>query len=494
MYIPASDVVVVNPGVVGSGGNPLALNGLILTKNSLLPTKSVQSFAGAAAVSAFFGPASPEYALSQIYSLGYDNSTIKPGALLFAPYVDVARAAWLQSDSLAAVSLTQLKAIAPGTLTLTVNGSVKTSATINLSGATSFSNAAALIQAGFTAPNNPTCVWNAVNSTFTLTSPTTGDTSTITFASGSLADALMFTAAAGALLSQGQAVDTPASAMNAIKAASQNWVDFMTLWEPTITEKGQFADWSNAQNQRFMYVVWDTDPQAIVQNSAACFGAVAKTAAYDGVMCVYNSKELAAFVLSCVGSIDFTRANGRITAAFKSQSGFTPTVTDQQIAANLLANGYSFYGAYATANRQFNFLFDGNLPGKWKWLDTFINQVYLNSQFQLALLSLLNSVGSIPYNEDGYSLVRAAMTDPIDSALSFGSIRQGVTLSAPEKAQINQAAGRDVSPILEQRGYYLQVLDPGQQVRVIRGTPVINFWYTDGGAVQKINVASIDVL
>ena len=494
MSIPASDIVVVNPGVVSSGGNPLALNGVILSKNTLLPTMGVRSFASSTAVSSFFGPASAEYAISQIYFLGFDDSTIKPGALLFAPYVDVARAAWLQSGSLAAMSLTQLKAIAPGTLTVTVDGVSKTSSSINLSGATSFTNAATLIQAGFTAPSNPTCTWNAVNSTFTLTSPTTGNSSTITFATGTLSDALMFTSATGAILSQGDAVDTPATAMNSVKAASQNWVDFMTLWEPTITEKGLFADWVNAQNQRFAYVQWDTDAQAIVQGSTTCFGAVAKTLAYDGVMSVYNTKELAAFVLGTVASIDFSQTNGRITAAFKSQSGFTPTVTDQQIAANLLANGYSFYGSYATANQQFNFLYDGNLPGKWKWLDTFVNQVYMNSQFQLALLNLLKSVKSIPYNEDGYSLIRAAMIDPITSAINFGSIRTGVTLSQTQKAQVNQAAGRDVASTLEQQGYYLQVIDPGAQVRGNRGTPVINFWYTDGGAVQKITVASIDVM
>ena len=67
-------------------------------------------------------------------------------------------------------------------------------------------------------------------------------------------------------------------------------------------------------------------------------------------------------------------------------------------------------------------------------------------------------------------------------------------MSASQKAQVNQAAGLDVSTIIEQQGYYLQILDPGAQVRGNRGTPVINFWYTDGGAVQKINVASIDIM
>jgi len=492
MTIPASDIVVVNPGVVGSGGNPLALNGVILSKSAYLPTKAVQTFASADAVSAFFGPASAEYALAQVYFLGFDNSTVKPGTLIFAPFVDTARAAWLQSGSLAGMTLTQLQALS-GSLTVTFGGTAKTAAAINLSTATSFSNAAALIQAGFTTPNF-TVAWDAVKSVFIFTSSTTGAASTIIEPTGTLAAGLKITSATGLIMSQGADVDTPATCMDMVKSKTQNWVDFMTIWEPVTADKTSFAVWTNAQNQRFAYIVWDTDAQAIVNGSTTNFGYLAKTAAYDGVVPVYNTKELAAFTLGAVASIDFSRTNGRITAAFKSQSGFTATVTDQQIAANLLANGYSFYGAYATANDNFNFLYNGQMTGKWKWLDTFVDQVYLNAQFQLALLSLLTSVKSIPYNESGYSLIRAAMIDPISRALNFGSIRTGITMSASQKAQVNQAAGLDVSAIIEQQGYYLQILDPSAQVRGNRGTPVINFWYTDGGAVQKITVASIDIM
>lgn len=493
MTIPASNIVTVNPGVIGTGGSPLALNGVILTKNAALPSSGVRSFSSPGGVSAFFGPASAEYEISKTYFLGFDNSTIKPGTLFFAPYTDVARAAWLNSGSMAGVSLAELKALS-GVLTVTVDGTVKTSTSISLTAATTFSNAATIISAGFTGAGAPVCTWNAVSSTFTLTSPTTGPLSSMSFASGTLSTGLMLTSAKGAVLSQGASISTPGAAMDSVKAATQNWVDFITMWEPVTADKELFAEWSNAQNQRYMYVAWDTDAQAIVQGSTTSFGYIAKGLAYDGVMVVYNTVELAAFVLGTVASIDFSRTNGRITAAFKSQSGFVPTVTDEQIGNNLLENGYSFYGAYATANDQFNFLYDGQITGKWKWLDTYVNQVQLNSQLQLALLSLLTSVKSIPYNESGYSLIRAAMIDPIQSAINFGSIRNGVVLSESQKAQINQAAGRDVSTILSQQGYYLQILDPGAQVRGNRGTPVINFWYTDGGAVQKITVASIDVM
>ncbi len=506
MTIPASDIVQVNPGVVTSGGNPLSLNGVIVTTNTLLPTSSVIPFASADAVSAYFGPASAEYAVSQKYFLGYDISTTKPGKLFFAPYVASDRAAYLRSGSLAGVTLTQLQGYS-GTLIVTLDGVVKTSSTINLSGATSFSNAATLIQSGFT--GGPNVTWNSVLSTFVLTSTTTSASSTITYATGTLATNLKLTSATAAILSQGADADTPTTAMDSVKNITQNWCDFTTMFEPDLTDKEEFAVWTNAQNQRYMYVAWDTDGQAVVPNSTSCFGAIVKAAAYDGVVCVSGDSvaavaqgftlaqvtlNLAVFVLGSVASINFAQTNGRITTAFKTQAGLAVTVDTQTSAQTLVANGYSFYGTYATANDGFVFFYNGQMAGKWKWIDPFVDQVYLNSQFQLALMNLLVSIPSIPYNAAGYSLIRAAMGDPIAEALNFGSIRSGVTLSNSQKAQVNSAAGLDISAPLQTQGYYLQVLDPGAIVRGNRGTPIVNFWYTDGGAVQYISVASIDVM
>lgn len=492
MTIPASEIVAVNPAVSGSGGSPLTLAAVILTQNDLLPSDGVVGFGNNTAVKNYFGAASQEYELAQIYFLGSDNSTIKPGLLWFAPYNEVDRAAFLRSGSLAAIDLTTLQSYT-GILTLSIDGTPFTSGSISLAAATSFSNAATLIEGGFVG-GTLTVAWSAVNSTFVISSPTTGVTSTITFCTGSLSDDLNLTQATGAILSQGADADTPETAMDRVVAATQNWVDFTTTWEPDLDTKLEFAVWTNAQNQRYMYVAWDTDVQAITNGSLLSFGAVVNGLEYNGVVAVYNTVELGVFVLGAVACIDFSRTNGRITLAFKSQSGFVPTVTDAQIADNLLENGYSFYGSYATANDQFNFFYNGQMAGNWQWIDPFVNQVYINSQLQLALISLLTNIGSIPYNQGGYSLIRAAMTDPITQALNFGSIRVGVTLSEQQKALVNAAAGLDVSGLIENQGYYLQILDPGTQIRGERGTPVINFWYTDGGAVQKITVASIDIM
>jgi hypothetical protein len=507
MTIPASRIVKVNPAVISAGGNSLAMNGLFLTENTAMPTASVFNFASAQAVANFFGPNSAEAAQAAIYFAGYTNSTVKPGGMLFAPFNLAARAAFLQSGSLAGFTLAQLQALT-GVLTITVDGTPETSATINLSAASSFTNAAALILAGFTSPLF-SVAWNAVACAFVFTSTLTGATATISFASGTLAASLNLTSATGAFLSQGAAADTPATAMANAIGASQNWASFTTLWEPILTDKEAFAVWSNGQNERYLYVAWDSDPNASVQGNTTCFGAVAKATAYNGVAAVSGDPalavatgttlgalalNLATFVLGAVASINFAGVNGRTTLAFLSSGSISPTCASDQIAQNLLANGYSFYGSYATANQGFTFLYSGQMFGVWKWMNSFVQQVYLNSQFQLALMTLLTQIGSVSYTPSGFGLIRNALQDPINAALSFGTIRAGVTLSAAQIAQVNQASGVNAASVIQTQGSFLQILDPGAQARANRQTPIINFWYADGDDVQQITMASTDIL
>lgn len=485
--IPADNIVKVNPAVISAGGNPLSLNGVLITKNSNLPVGDPQSFVSPEAVKTALGANAPEIALAEIYFAGYDNSTVKPGTLWLIRYDDSPSQSTIFGGSLSGMTLEQLQALSG---TLIING--HTSSTINFAAVTNFTEAAEEIVDGFFEIwGDVDCVWNATLSRFEFSN---GTDPTITYATGTLATGIKFTEATGAELQNAGEADTPSSVMDRLYSKTQNWVSFTTTWEPDLANKELFAEWVNGKDKRFVYVPWDTDPEAIVNGSTSNFGYIAKQAAWDAVCPVYNTVELAVFVLGTGASIDFLRTNARITAAFKHQSGLQTTVTDEQIAQNLLDNGYSFYGIYATSNDDFSFLYNGQISGQWLWLDSFLNQVYLNSQFQLTMMVLLTGIPSIPYNQDGYNLIRAGMLDPINQFKNFGGLRAGVVLSESQKAQVNSAAGLDVASDIELQGWYLQILDPGAQARAQRGSPIINFWYTDGGAVQKITIASINIL
>lgn len=508
MTIPASYFVNATPGVLAAGGNSLVLSGLFLTENLAMPTGTVLSFPSPAAVGAFFGLGSAEYLQSLIYFPGYTNSTVKPAAMLFAPFNVAARAGYLQSGSLAALSLTALQALT-GTLTITFAGTPETSATINLSAATSYTNAASLIQAGFTSPAFGV-TWSSTANAFLFTSTATGATETVAYATGTLAASLNLTQANGALLSQGAAIDTPASAMTNAYAVNQNFATVVTLFEPAIAVKEAFAAWFNAENDSLLYLAWDSDVNASVQGSTESFGYVAQQAQYSSVACFSGDPALAAsagttlgalalnlatFVSGAIASINFNQTNGRTTLAYLSSSAIQPTCANLTTAINLKANGYNYYGSVATANQSFIFLFPGLMAGSpFLSIVRYINQIWMNSQFQLGLMTYATQAGSISYTPAGYDAIRNVLITPITAAGTFGAIRANVVLSAAQVSLVNQAAGVNAAAPIQQFGYYLQILDPGATARANGQTPIINFWYTDGGDVLQISLASIDIL
>lgn len=495
MTIPASDIVAVNPSVIGAGGTALALNGVLLTQNTAVPIGSVQQFTTASAVGSFFGLTSQEYQWAATYFQGENNATITPAVLYFVQYPEVAVAAYLRSASLAAMTLAQLQALT-GTLILTVNGTPFTSGTINLSGATSFSNAATIIQAAFTTPNF-TVTYDSVRQALLFTSNTTGTGSTITFATGTLSASLFLTQATGAVTSQGAAPASPTTFMASVTAATLNWATFSTIWHASTVEIQGFSQWNSTQNNRFMYVPWDNNAAALTVPDTTSALAVCIANNYAGTMGLYCDPTAdangyaAAMSMGIAASFDFNRINARQTMDFKYTSGVPVSVTSQTNASNLRTNGYNFVGQWANATQTFTGLNPGQITGAYKFSDEYLNQIYLNAQLQGALLNLLFSVPSIPYNSAGQAMISAACQDPINQAIRYGSIVAGVTLSALQIAEVNAAAGMQIDNILSTRGWYLQVGTPTAQVRAARGTPPITLWYMDGGAVQSITVASV---
>lgn len=336
---------------------------------------------------------------------------------------------------------------------------------------------------------------------FVINSPTTGAASTIAFATGTLAAGLKLQAAQGATLSAGAAAQTPAGMMLAVTNVTQNWATFMTVNEMTTDVMMDFAQWVQGTNDRYAYVGWYSDVTPLAGPAPASFPGLVSAADMSGVIPIYEPADdngngrKAALICGIAGSIDFDQPNSRLTFAYRGQGGLVADITDATQALNLQANGSNFYGAYATANDRFINLQRGVMPGPWNFIDPYINQIWLNSELQLALMLLLTNARSVPYNSQGYNMIRSAMLDPVQRALLNGVIRPGVTLSNSQRASINA----DVAPlsgvpeIIQTLGYYIQILDASPAVRAVRGSPPIRFWYTDGGSIQNIELASINV-
>lgn len=487
--IPASQIVSVNPSVLSSGGSPLALNAVFLSKNANIPTGQAILFATAESVGEHFGFSSDEYKAAQIYFKGFDGSNKKPGRLYFYALNSVAEAGYLLGASVKTTSLAELKKI-KGSLNVTIDGTEKKAPAVDLKDATSFSDAAQKLGTALGA----TVEFEEQLQAFKVVSGATGKESTVSFATGDIADKLGLIESAGARVSKGTGAESVDEMMAGLTAATLNFATFTTIEEPAIEDKLALAKWSNLQNERFLYVGWGKEAAALQAGNTTSFGAKLKESQYSGATAVYGGLDKAAFLCGAIASIDFSEREGRITVAFKGQSGLEVDVNDATEAQNLKDNGYNFYGAWATANDRFLFMYPGQMTGKWKWLDNYVNQIRLNSQLQLALMTMLTSAKSVPYNAVGRALHRAACQDAIDEALNFGSIRAGVDLSEQQRAIINNEAGVDAATQIEARGYYLYVGKATAQTRGNRESMPIKLWYTDGGSVHSVNMGSINIL
>lgn len=357
----------------------------------------------------------------------------------------------------------------------------------------------------------PTVTYDTVSGAFIVVSSTAGTSSTISFGSGTIAAPLLLTQTTGAVTSQGAAAAVPGTFMAGIVAQTTNWASFQTIFDPDNgsgnAQKQLFAAWVNSTSNRYVYLCTDTDVTPTEStNASASLGQILKASNSSGTCLSWQPAagyHLSAFVGGYIASVNFNATNGRATADFKSQNGLVPTVTSEQTASNLLANGYNYYGSVATAGAAWQFYDNGQISGPYSWLDSYINQIWLNNQCTIALMTLLTTLGRIPYNPVGYGQVRTTLTggsgqpitlppqSPVAAGLNNGVITPNVPLSATQILEVNALAGMPIDSTLSTQGWYLIIQPAAAATRAARASPTIILLYMDGGSVQRINLSSL---
>lgn len=500
MSIPASYIVDVTPRVISAGTAGIAINGLFLTTNPQLPVGIVQEFVSATSVAEFFGYESDEYNAAVIYFAGYVNSFKKPASIRYARRINANVSAFLRGAEYQG-TLQALQAISDGALNITINNELIELTNIDLASASSFSAAALKIQSAInTLKSTVSAVvtYNSISNAFEVSTSATGAQSSISFAaaasSGTDLGSMLNLTSAGAVLSPGLDEQTAAENMTQIAAYDSNFVTFTHLYDADADECIALGQWSNSQGVSYCFLPWSNEAAAILDSSTDDIASKMVAAGVTNFTAIYNDYRLAAGVMGAFASIDWTRTNGAIDIAFKQVDGLAPTVTSAADAAVLDKKFYTYYGQFATKNTDFNFIYKGLIVGDYVNLSTYINAVWFNSSMVNAVANGFASVGKAAYNEAGYTYIRVWLADPINQAKNVGIIQVGVILSEAQKAQIISEVGSDITAELYANGYYLLVADPGAAARVTGDSPIVTFYYTDGGVVKKLQISSSVIL
>lgn len=492
--IPLSRDFKITPSTVNAAGTALDVYGLLLSDNELLPVGKVSEFTSAADVGAALGTTSKEYLAASLYMSGYENSTVRPGAVLFGRLVrEDPVAGWLLSGSFKGVKIAALQGIT-GTITLMLDGASKTSTSINLATATSFTDAAAAIGTAF--GSGVEVDWLPVQSRFIIRSATTGANSEVSQAvPGAASTALKLTADTAATVSPGAAVTSVTNTMATIVNQNQDWVMTASLVDLTDEEKEELCAWVSASTNRYAYSMYDVSEDATVANNESCFvQSVVIPNGYENVFAVYGSYLYAVLALAYSASLNFNRTNGRVSYKFRAFAGIAPNVTDNATAAALESNGYNFYGAYGQNKTLTNYVSDGAITGKFLWLDSFISQVWINANLVAAFANLFTNNASYAFNAGGYASISAAVIDVATNAINFGAIRAGVTLDQAQINIVNDAVGTDISNVLYTQGWFFFIPQQTGASRTERSLDGAIFYYVDGQLIQSIDMTSTNIL
>jgi hypothetical protein len=463
-----------------------------------------------------------EYNMAQIYFNGYTLGTLKPTALFFSRYAQTALQGFFRGAPLpTTTTLATLQGITTGTLTMTLNGSAVSVATVNLSSSSSIANAGVVLAAQLItggAPASTTCTYNSLFNAFVIQSGTTG-TGAVTVCGGTSAAVAQMGLGSGVTSLGTTAAMTPAVAMATVVLGTQNWCCFSSAFEPVIADKIAFSAWTNGTGGQFVYVPYDSDTTIVTANqgsggSSTCIGFWTSSRVsgantgfnYNGVCPVYQDPLAAAFVLGFVASINWGAPGGRAAIQAKQGTGIAATITDPTSYANALFNDTNFFGAFATANFPFTVFTNGQMSGPFLWLDSYVGAVWLNAAIQLAEVNNMLVQQSIPYNATGYNMIESAAcagpSSPVQMALVNGVINKGVVLTAAQASAVNTAAsvnaqnpsaGLNIAAILPTNGYYFQVGVASGNARANRTSPPCTLWYMDGGSVNQLNIASVNI-
>lgn len=518
MPIPASDLVSITPRVLSGTAEGLNFNGVFLTTNSTLPADTLYPFYSASEVSDYFGSSSDEYAAAAAYFNSFTNADTVPDECFFFRHAPEACAGFLRSGTIedtAAELLAAIKQITDGTLTITIDGDTKTLTGMDFSSATSLSDVADRLQRAInyadgayvgsaivgsstvglsdnSAWANATAEYSSNLNAFTITSGTTGSGSSVTNASGDVAEALYLTDEQGAISSPGVDARSYTDTMSAVISAGQNWFSITSIEELESDEAVELAQWANTQynaGSQFLFVFWSSDEKMLSTTTQDdTIAAQLLELNLNGTCGVYNSAVYAAFIMGACASVDWDKDNSTITLAYKAQSGLSANVQSQSAATALENIKMNFVGNYASRNDNFILLQHGEMFGEWSWIDSYLNSTWLVNELQVQILAGLQAAKRVPYNSAGYTLIRSWCNSVIERALANGVISTGVELSTSQKTELQQEAGLDISDELYNNGYYLQINEADATIRQSRESPDMNLWYTDAGSVHRISM------
>ena len=496
MAISFTKYVDIVSGVAGGAG--VARKDLILrlyTTNELLPPDTVAEMTTLADVGAYFGTTSGEYKRASFY-FGFVSKSIKsPKKIAFYRYVDQDLEPLIFGGT-AQKAYTSFTAITDGSFDLEIGG-VTNTITTDFTTATDLASVASLIQAQIQLETEAqfataTVTYNATRGSFDFVGGVAEDATISVSVSATGTDITgLLGWDATAIFSSGKLEETITTCLDASVDISTNFATFAFIPTLTLAEKEEVAQWTKAQNVRYLYLT------STSYNDAQDHYDTLNT--YGGTdVILEQTDEYHELMPACIAAAtDYTKINSVQNYMFYQFSA-TPTVTTTAVSNELDDLRVNYYGQTQTAGQNISFYQRSNLMGlpvDPLAENLFINEVWFKDACGSEIMSLLLNLQQVAWNGKGRGQILNTVQGVIEEALFNGVISPDKPLNNAQKLTIAQLTGDDEawrevankgywvdcflessvtqSGITEYRADYIIIYSKSDSIRKVNGSDVL---------------------
>lgn len=487
MSLSLDPVVSVSMSVTPAGAQvPGFGNGLIVGTSTTLPLYDrIREYASAAEVATDFGTSVGEYlAAVSYFSQEPAPETVKIGRLFTA-----AQAAYLRGG-VASNTLTDYTGVTDGGFDIMINGSNRTIADLNFSGAVSITAVAALIQTALnTALAGTTCTWSTTEHRFLITSPSTGTGQTIGYAvapttggpSADISALLKFTGATGAIAVQGIATETIATGLAALKLWDPDFYGLTLTSFATVQNIKDAALWNQSEKGLFFFT--SQDPLDKLSATTTDLFSYMQDQGYSRAIGQFSTTNpyAAVSLMARTMVVDFDQPNSTITLKFKKEPGVAAeplTTTEAGVLKDKNANYY--------VDRQGFVMIEEGVTGSGRFIDEVHGLDWLEATLQVAAFNALaTATTKIPLTDAGVArIVLRIKKDGFDKAVRNGLLAPGVW----HGENLGEVSTEDLLPT----GYYVYaspVADQSSADRDLRKSPPISAICIGAGAIHSVAIS-----
>jgi len=412
--------IIVTP--TGVGGGNFGILGFLTNEAGLIPVaERARSYTSLASVGDDWASDSEVY----LAAIAFYSQTPAPRDFTVLMSYDVAQAGQVVGGG--HDTLLELKNIIAGAFDITVDTNVLNLTGLDFSGAADFDGVATVIDTAIDiALAGTTCEHNGYG--FIITSPTTGVTSTISFATevgtGTTAASLGLLQYQ-ALISDGVDAETPVESLAQILSAGIEFIGLVThksfrdvTGQAVGTNTADIADWCEAAKKIFMNTSNDLSTLSSAIATDVASQLKNKTLRYSLTTFSKNPNEYpSASVFGRAASVNFEGIATTITLNLKQM----PTVTVEDLSPNEFAVLRSKYAsAIVKIGKTVNAYTDSRMASG-SWMDTTHGLMWLENRIETDMFNLLYQSGTkIPYTQAGLNLAIARLERSCEAAVRNG--------------------------------------------------------------------------